>query len=899
MAGPGGREVGRLAIRVLPATDGFAARTQTFLDRIEARAQVKVSVLPDVSRFAPELRADLDRTKRTIKGVRVPVTPDMTRFAADLRRGLAMVKAKVLVRLAIAPGEVTRLRAELAGIRPRPVVTVDVQADRSGLNRLGASLSNLGGSGAGLGSLMGSLGQLTSVASAVPAVVSLLSSLAQMAPAAGIAAPALLAVGAAGAAIKIGMSGVAAALKGDADAMAKLAPSARAFVAEVQALKPAWQGLQTSVQGALFKGLGDDLARTASSVLPVLRTGLTGAAGALNQMAAGAMNAVKTLASNGTLGQALSGATAGLRNLSGLPAVLIKGLTQIGAAAAPAFQRLTASAGTALQSLSQKMTGAFNSGAMQATIEHALAMVRTLFGTLANIGTTLGNVFGPAAAAGAGFLGVLSQIAATAARVTATPQAQATFTALFQTLSALGGVISGTLGAALRAVMPLLNSLVANLAGPIQTLAATVGPILARLAAQLGTALGPVVSSLSSALGSILPIIGQLVGQLAGALGPVLIRVGALIGQLVNTLMGALKPILAQLPAIIGPILSIASQLLGIIFKIAGQLIAALAPALATIGGALGQLMKALGPLVTALGSALMGALKALMPVITPIISIIGKLAGILAGLLASQIKNIVVPAIHLITNLLRGDFSGAIQSAKQLLTGIKDHFGTIFKAIGQIVLLGIGKILPLFARLALQAPGFILRMGPKLFAFAGAAMQQMGASLRAHAPQIMAFFASIPGRALRALGNLGGYLVNAGRQLLGGFISGITSRISGVKNTLQNLTHSLTSWKGPPSVDRRILTPNGRLVMQGFMSGISDQVPLLRRQLGGITDNFSMWVGGSAAMGPEHVPVRSGLGVVGPAGGGASVQIENFHAGGISPQQVARELEWRMKARG
>lgn len=806
------------------------------------------------------------------------------------------------VRLEVADGEITRLRAELAHVTPPLTISARVDADRSGLDSLRSEMSSLGKSGGGAsgGGIMESLTNWRRLAAAAsPQLAALSTSLAHMAPAAGLAAPALLAMGSAGAVLKIGLSGVDKALMGNAKAFAKLTPAAQQFVIQLRALSPAWKEVKSSITTALFKGMGDSLSKTATSVLPVLRSGLTGTAGALNQMARNAMGMLKALADTGTLKTALSGATAGLKNMSSLPAVIIQGLTQIGAAAAPAFQRLTAAAANALTNLSARMTLAFNFGTMEGAINRALVIARTLFGTLLNLGRTLSNVFGPAAQAGAGFLGILSRIAATAAKITAAPQAQATFTALFQTLSALGGVISGTLGAALRVVMSLLSSLVAKVAGPLQNLAATLGPILAKLAGQLGAALKPVVTSLASALGVILPVVGKLAGQLAGVLGPTLIRVGALIGKLAGTVLGTLKPVLSALPAVLGPILKIAGSLFGIVFKIAGQLISALKPSLVSIGKSLGQLMVALGPLVRILGSVLMAALKALMPVIRPIIGIIGKLAQIFAKVLASQITNIVVPAIHLITSLLRGDFSGAIQATKRLLTGIKNHFGVIFKAIGQIVLLGITKLLPIFARLALQAPVYIAKMGARLVLHIGTAMRRMGASLRAHAPQILAFFASLPSRAVRAMGNLGGYLVNAGSQLLSGFIRGIASRISGVKSVLQGITHSLTSWKGPASLDRRILTPNGRLVMDGFMSGISDQVPALRRELGGITDNLSMWVGGSAAMGPEHVPVGSGLGLMGPAGGGASVQIEHFHAGGISPQQVARELEWRMKARG
>lgn len=103
-----------------------------------------------------------------------------------------------------------------------------------------------------------------------------------------------------------------------------------------------------------------------------------------------------------------------------------------------------------------------------------------------------------------------------------------------------------------------------------------------------------------------------------------------------------------------------------------------------------------------------------------------------------------------------------------------------------------------------------------------------------------ISFVKSIPGKAKSALGSLGGMLVGAGKSLIQGFINGIKRMFGAVKSTLGGLTHSLTSWKGPESLDKKILTPNGKMVIGGFMRGIQNSVPALRRQLGGVTNDLS-----------------------------------------------------------
>lgn len=76
------------------------------------------------------------------------------------------------------------------------------------------------------------------------------------------------------------------------EALAKLSPNAREFVLAVRDLAPAWRVVTDSVQDALFKGLADDVRALASTYLPVLKDGLTGIAGAYNDMAQHAVDAL-------------------------------------------------------------------------------------------------------------------------------------------------------------------------------------------------------------------------------------------------------------------------------------------------------------------------------------------------------------------------------------------------------------------------------------------------------------------------------------------------------------------------------------------------------------------------------------------------------------------------------
>src|SRR5690606_5326573 len=179
MPGPGGREVGRLSVRVLPDTSNFARSLQRYLDRIERRARVRV-------------RVDVEEPRTAVA---------------------------VPVRLELRSGEIARLRAELAHVTPPITIPARLAVDR-GILRPPSSAQ-----GAATG-LIGSLGRITGalagLGAATPAVAGLAASLAQMAPAAAVAAPALGAVALAGGALFAGFSGLGDALRGDAEALAEL-----------------------------------------------------------------------------------------------------------------------------------------------------------------------------------------------------------------------------------------------------------------------------------------------------------------------------------------------------------------------------------------------------------------------------------------------------------------------------------------------------------------------------------------------------------------------------------------------------------------------------------------------------------------------------------------------------
>lgn len=357
------------------------------------------------------------------------------------------------------------------------------------------------------------------------------------------------------------------------------------------------------------------------------------------------------------------------------------------------------------------------------------------------------------------------------------------------------GIATGALGGAdaLEGVFKVINAALPFIGQLLGALAQLGGPIL--------LAVGNGLSQILAAFTPLLPIIGQLGAQLAGILVPIISTVANLFVMLAppiiavaQALLTALAPILSQLPAIIQPVLSLVTGVVAILLQLATQIISALLPALAPLIASIISLAAAIAPLIQAILPVLLPLIKGIGTVITAILPIIVQLVSIVAKNLASAINNIAIPAIRVITALLRGDFTGAMNAAKSLVQGVARFFVDSFRNIVKGVT---------------------------------AALKLVISAVR-----------KVPGQARSALGSIGSYLYNSGRALLQGFINGIKSlagavsgAVKGVLSKARNLLPFSPAKEGPFS-GRGYTTYSGAALMQGLIEGIQGQEGELRRVL-------------------------------------------------------------------
>lgn len=234
---------------------------------------------------------------------------------------------------------------------------------------------------------------------------------------------------------------------------------------------------------------------------------------------------------------------------------------------------------------------------------------------------------------------------------------------------------------------------------------------------------------------------------------------------------------------------------------------------------------------------------------------------------------NVIRGIIDVVAGLISGDWSRVWEGIKSIFSGVWDAMMAIVEFATSVI------------REVISVAWEIVK------GIVTGAWDAIKNAVSAGINAVIDLVASLPGRALSALGDLGSLLFNAGKRLLMGFVDGIVSVIGTVKDTLTGLVGKLTSWKGPPAKDARLLFGAGQLVMGGFDAGLQDGIPGVKSTLSGLTSMMGSpsmgsapHIGGGAAGGTTVVLVigdKEFARVMAPANRDALIDLGRHLPGG------------------
>ncbi|MET8744809.1 hypothetical protein [Streptomyces sp. NPDC004728] len=420
------------------ATRGLGADIRRNIQRGLNAAAVTVRVEPDLRRFDAQLLAGL----RSLDSISIPVTPDLSDFRRRVENASFWATAGTQLSIPVTPdltGFVERIRALLAGeevairvvpdlsdfdarIRAHrpPDITVGVNGDTSRFTRALGALGSVAGGVVPvvLGALkFGAIG--TAAAAASTGVLSLAASLASIG---GIAAAVPAAIGGmviATTALKLALSGVGeafgAALTEDSkkfeEALEALSPAAQKVARELRALRPEFDALKDKVQDAFFRPLVGQVDGLAKALGGPLKSALSTISGQFGTAAGQFAKFLQSADGLAAVKQTLTGTTAATRGLAAAINPVAQGFARLAGEISAAFG---AKLGSTIEGLGKKagafLNGAATSGQALTWVSDAVGVLKTLGGTLLNVGSILHSVLGAAEQTGGGLLNTLRDL---------------------------------------------------------------------------------------------------------------------------------------------------------------------------------------------------------------------------------------------------------------------------------------------------------------------------------------------------------------------------------------------------------------------------------------------------------------------------------------------------------
>ncbi|MFE1731665.1 phage tail tape measure protein [Streptomyces bacillaris] len=163
-------------------------------------------------------------------------------------------------------------------------------------------------------------------------------------------------------------------------------------------------------------------------------------------------------------------------------------------------------------------------------------------------------------------------------------------------------------------------------------------------------------------------------------------------------------------------------------------------------------------------------------------------------------------------------------------------------------------------------------------------------------AGEMLSWVRGLPGRIAGYFGNFGSMLYDKGRDLITGLWNGIKGMGSWLRSTLMSWAKNLIP--GPIAKALGIHSPSrlmrdkiGKFIPAGIVEGIKAGAPAVDRTMRNLV---------SVPAAPQFATAGAPANGVAASGGwGATVHIENWHAGEATADQTAVALAWHAKGRG
>lgn len=358
-------------------------------------------------------------------------------------------------------------------------------------------------------------------------------------------------------------------------------------------------------------------------------------------------------------------------------------------------------------------------------------------------------------------------------------------------------------------VFPKVQTAVGRLPEIFKSVSSTVGPVLQNAFTQISaifTSIGPSFSALLpqimalgsafSPLATILPIILPFIGQLAQKLMPALAQVIGAVLPVMQNLIGIISRLATQL---ISALLPIFLQLVDVIVKNVVPLFTKLAPIVMQLGTILGSVLSTaisnLVPIIQTLVKFISATLAAVMPLIKAIV----ELAAVVIGELLKALDPIIKAVLPVLNNLL-GAIIPVVNNIVKVLVAILVPAVHILSGVLKVVIGVISTVITWFVKLV-------------------AGVINTGVN-------IQKFFMDLPAKILNFFKGAGTMLVETGKNIIEGLISGAGELLPKIGEFFLNM---LPGWIVEPfkkalgiASPSKLFKTFGRNIIDGLRKGLT-----------------------------------------------------------------------------
>lgn len=292
----------------------------------------------------------------------------------------------------------------------------------AGLKSVGGVVSELGKAMfqlvSGIGGAITSNPLMALIVTLIPAIIALSAALSQLIGLVGLVPAGLTVMLAAIIPVVVAFQNfgdaISAIASGDVEkineALAKLAPNARAVALEIGKMLPALKTLQLTTQQAFFQPLVGGVTQLSKTLLPALEIGFTRVAFAMGTLVRQVLDFF-SLPEQSKFIDNLFKSTAHLISTFGPNLVkFIAGFLEVANAALPTLVKLGDAFGVAFGKFGDFMAESAQNGSLQTFIDEALKTVKELFDLLKSVGGLLGTLFAGTEDAGHDFIKSLTEM---------------------------------------------------------------------------------------------------------------------------------------------------------------------------------------------------------------------------------------------------------------------------------------------------------------------------------------------------------------------------------------------------------------------------------------------------------------------------------------------------------